>query len=136
MTQAEKEAVLSFGQQQYSFSAIAETIELPLGTIKSFLSRVSGKKETPDPASRITVSQTRCKQSGAPLDQTGNGKAQSFCNDRCRSLYWHEYRDLSKRASAHKQAHEVWSYVLHLSWAVLFPCLLRVGRITEGWCDP
>ena len=57
MTQAEKEAILSLRQQQYSFSAIAETTGLPLGTIKSFLSRVSGKKETPDPAPRVTVSQ-------------------------------------------------------------------------------
>ena len=44
MTQAEKAAVLSLRQQQYSFSAIAETTGLPLGTIKSFLSRASGKK--------------------------------------------------------------------------------------------
>ena len=36
MTQAEKDVVLSLRQQQYSFSAIAETIGLPLGTIKSF----------------------------------------------------------------------------------------------------
>ena len=71
MTQAEKEAILSLRQQQYSFSAIAETTGLPLGTIKSFLSRVSRKKETPDPTPRITVSQTHCRQCGAPLDQTG-----------------------------------------------------------------
>ena len=107
MTQAEKEAILSLRQQQYSFSAIAETTGLPLGTIKSYLSRVSGKKEIPAPAPRITVSQTHCKQCGAPLDQTGNGKARSFCNDRCRSLYWNDHRDLSKRASAHKQSCEV-----------------------------
>ena len=107
MTQAEKEAILSLRQQQYSFSAIAETTGLPLGTIKSFLSRVSGKKETPDPAPRIPASQTCCRQCGAPLDQTGNGKTRSFCNDRCRSLYWNEHRDLSKRASAHMQSCEV-----------------------------
>ena len=107
MTQAEKDVVLSLRQQEYSFSAIAETIGLPLGTIKSFLSRVSGKKETPDPAPRVTVSQMRCKQCGAPLEQTGNGKAKSFCNDRCLSLYWNEHRDLSRRASAHKQTCEI-----------------------------
>ena len=61
MTQAEKEAILSPRQQQYSFSAIAETTGLPLGTVKSFLSRVSGKKETPDPAPSVTVSQTSCR---------------------------------------------------------------------------
>ena len=33
MTQAEKEAVLSLRQQHYSFSAIAETTGLPLGTM-------------------------------------------------------------------------------------------------------
>ena len=107
MTQAEKEAILSLRQQQYSFSAIAETTGLPLGTIKSFLSRLSGKKETPDPAPRITVSHRRCRQCGAPLDQTGNGKARSFCNDRCRYLYWNDHRDLSKRASAQRQSCEV-----------------------------
>ena len=49
----------------------------------------------------------RCKQCDAPLEQTGNGKAKSFCNDRCRSLYWNEHRDLSRRASAHKQTCEI-----------------------------
>ena len=38
MTQAEKDVVLSLRQQHYSFSAIAQTTGLPLGTIKSFLS--------------------------------------------------------------------------------------------------
>ena len=33
MTQAEKEAVLSLRQQQYSFSTIAETTRLPFGTM-------------------------------------------------------------------------------------------------------
>ena len=47
MTQAEKDVVLSLRQQQYSFSAIAETTGLPLGTIKSFLSRVSGRNDLP-----------------------------------------------------------------------------------------
>ena len=51
MTQAEKDVVLSLRQQQYSFSAIAETTGLPLGTIKSYMSRVSGKKDTPCPLS-------------------------------------------------------------------------------------
>lgn len=55
MTQAEKAEVLSLRQQQYSFSAIAETTGLPLGTIKSFLSRTSGKKEAPVAVPRITV---------------------------------------------------------------------------------
>ena len=54
MTQEEKETVLSLRQQQYSFSAIAETTGLPLGTIKSFLSRTSGKKEVPIAEPRIT----------------------------------------------------------------------------------
>ena len=58
MTRAEKDVVLSLRQQQYSFSAIAETIGLPLGTIKSFLSRVSGKSDVPVKAPRITTDQT------------------------------------------------------------------------------
>ena len=57
MTQAEKEAVLSLRQQHYSFSTIAEKTELPLGTIKSFLSRVGEKKVAPSPttAPRVTL---------------------------------------------------------------------------------
>ena len=77
MTQAEKAAVLSLRQQQYSFSAIAETTGLPLGTIKSFLSRTSGKKEAPVAVPGITVDQTRCRQCGAPLDQTQQGKTKT-----------------------------------------------------------
>lgn len=66
MTQEEKDAILSLRQQQYSFSAIAETTGLSLDTIKSFLSRVSGKKEAtaPVPIPDITVDHTRCRQCG------------------------------------------------------------------------
>ena len=109
MTKEEKDAVLSLRQQQYSFSAIAETTGLPLGTIKSFLSRVGGKKESPVPVSspRVTVNQSCCRQCGAPLDQTQRGKTRTFCSDRCRAAYWNEHRDLSRRASAHQQTCEV-----------------------------
>ena len=109
MTQAEKEAVLSLRQQQYSFSAIAETTGLPLGTIKSFLSRVGEKKESQPPASAplVTLNHTCCRQCGAPLDQTQRGKTRTFCSDRCRAAYWNEHRDLSRRASAHEQTCEV-----------------------------
>ena len=109
MTQAEKETVLSLRQQQYSFSAIAETTGLPLGTIKSFLSRVGEKKAAPSPATvpRVTFNHTCCRQCGVPLDQTQRGKTRTFCSDRCRAAYWKEPRDLSQRASAHQQICEV-----------------------------
>ena len=80
MTQAEKAAVLSLRQQQYSFSAIAETTGLLMGTIKSFLSRASGKKEAPVAMPCITVDQTCCRQCGAPLDQGQHGKIKTFCS--------------------------------------------------------
>lgn len=109
MTQAEKEAVLSLRQQQYSFSAIAETTGLPLGTIKSFLSRVGEKKADPSPAAAlgVTHNHTCCRQCGTPLDQTQRRKTRTFCSDRCRAAYWNEHRDLSRRASAHEQTSEV-----------------------------
>ena len=109
MTQAEKEAVLSLRQQQYSYSAIARTTRLPLGTIKSFLSRAGRKKETSDPVStpRITINRNCCRQCGAPLDQTRRGKIRIFCNDRCRAAYWNKHRDLSQRVSTHQQKCEI-----------------------------
>ena len=67
MTQAEKEAVLSLRKKQYSLSAIAETTGLALGTIKSFLSRASGKKEASVTVQHITEDQTCCRQCGATL---------------------------------------------------------------------
>ena len=105
MTQEEKDAVLSLRQQQYSFSAIAETTGLPLGTIKSFLSRFGDKKESTAPA--VMINHTCCRHCGAPLDQTQRGKSKTFCNDRCRMAFWNEHRDLSRRASAHRQICEV-----------------------------
>ena len=103
MTHAEKEVVLSLRQQEYSFSAIAETTGLPLGTIKSFLSRVSGKMD----AQRIALDQTYCRQCGAPLEQPEHRRARSFCNDICRTLFWNAHRDLSQRPSAHQQKCEI-----------------------------
>ena len=108
MTQAEKDAVLSLRQQHYSFSAIAQTTGLPLGTIKSFLSRVGGKKANPSPAvAPLTLNHNCCRQCGAPLEQTEHGKSRTFCNDRCLAAFWNEHRDLSRRASAHQQTCEV-----------------------------
>ena len=109
MTQAEKEAVLSLRQQHYTFSAIAQITGLPLGTIKSFLSRVSGKKDALAPASvsGVTVNNSCCRQCGAPLDQTQRGKAKTFWSDQCRAAFWTEHRDLSRRATAHEQTCEV-----------------------------
>ena len=107
MTQAEKAAVLSLRKKQYSLSAIAETTGLPLGTIKSFLSRASGKKEASVTVQHITEDQTCCRQCGATLDQKQHCKAKTFCSDRCRAAYWNEHRDLSHRASAHEQTCEV-----------------------------
>ena len=108
MTQAEKEAVLSLRQQQYSFSAIAETTGLPLG-------RVGEKKESPVQASapRVTLNRTCCRQCGAPLDQTQRGKTRTFCSDRCRAAYWNEHRDLSRRASVHQQTCEVCGHTFY-----------------------
>ena len=109
MTKEEKSAVLSLRQQGYSFSAIAETTGLPLGTIKSFLSRVGEKKDSTAPTSApvVMINHTCCRHCGAPLDQTRRGKSKSFCNDRCRMAFWNEHRDLSRRASAHQQTCEV-----------------------------
>ncbi len=109
MTQAEKEVVLSLRQQHYSYSAIAKSTGLPLGTIKSFLSRVGGKIEGQAPASvsRVTVKHNCCRQCGAPLDQPQRGKIRTFCNDRCRAAYWNKHRDLSQRVSAHRQKCEI-----------------------------
>lgn len=108
MTKAEKETVLSLRQRQYSFSTIAEATGLPLGTIKSFLSRVSGKQEVqPIMVQHITAGLPHCRQCGAALDQTTRGKSKSFCSDHCRMVYWNEHRDLSQRASAHEQTCEV-----------------------------
>ena len=107
MTQAENDVVMFLRQQQHSFSSIAQTTGLPLGTIKSFLSRVSGKIDLPVKAPRITTNLTHCKQCGTPLDQSKPGKTRSFCDDHCRTLYWNVHRDLSRRASAHKRICEV-----------------------------
>ena len=81
MTQAENDVVMFLRQQQHSFSSIAQTTGLPLGTIKSFLSRVSGKIDLPVAAPRITVDGMHYKQYGAPLDQSKPGKSRSFCDD-------------------------------------------------------
>ena len=110
MTLAEKETVLSLRQQQYSFSAIAESTGLPLGTIKSFLSRASGKKNVPASAPvsipTITMDPAHCRQCGAVLERSEHRRARSFCNDRCRTLFWNAHRDLSRRASTHQQVCE------------------------------
>ena len=113
MTKSEKETVLSLRQQQYSFSAIAQATGLPIGTIKSFLSRLRGKEESSVTAPCITAEHSHCRECGAPLKQVEHRKVRSFCNDQCRVAYWNKHRDLSQRASAHQQTCEICGRVFY-----------------------
>ena len=108
MTQAEKETILSLRQKQCSLLVISKTTGLPIGTIKSFLSRASRKIKEQAKVDLITTETLgRCRQCGALLKQERRGRAKTFCSDRCRTAYWNEHRDLSQRPSAHLQKCEM-----------------------------
>ena len=106
MTNSEKNTILSMKEQNYSFNAIAKSTGLPIGTIKSFLSRDNAQKKLGAVESKEQTIDN-CRQCGLPLVQGEHRKQRAFCSDRCRMIYWNDHRDLSQRPSAHLQQCEV-----------------------------
>lgn len=68
-----------------SYRQIAESLGMPLSTVKSFCRRKG-----------ITVKAGtgRCEYCGVEVKQAEHRKAKRFCSDTCRTRWWSEHRQL------------------------------------------
>lgn len=80
MTSEQKSEIMDMRGQGLGYKDIAEKLCMPIGTVKSFLSREASK-----------VKNTYCKNCGAKLKQTNGHRQKSFCSQKCRLQWWNSH---------------------------------------------
>ena len=92
MHEEQKQAATALRLQGESYAGIADYLDLPLNTVKSFCRR---NKITPLSQAGLQGMDNPkgvCKNCGAILDQTPGGRKKTFCSDRCRYSFWNRSR--------------------------------------------
>ena len=92
MTIEQKETIAKLRSEGKSFTAIAEIINLPRETVKSFCRRNDVKSVTKE-------DRRHCPHCGGPVQQKMHVKRRRFCSDKCRKLWWNAHPEkINRRA--------------------------------------
>ena len=95
MTISDKKKIEAYRESGVPYSEIAETLSLPLNTVKSYCKRhnLGGRRE------RTADNILLCKQCGEGVPQTPHRKAKIFCSDKCRMAWWNTHPQNVQRKS-------------------------------------
>ena len=97
MTEQQKEQIRQMRDEGKGYKAISSSLDIPLGTVKTFCRR---DKETDEKTDSVIVIQSIgsfCKGCGVPITSKAHKKAKQFCSDKCRMSWWNSHRDLVQR---------------------------------------
>lgn len=94
MTDCEKKQILELNNKGLGYSKIANTLNLPLNTVKSFLYRLNIKRGKTEKTNDRTV----CRYCGKPLQTTSN-RVKKFCSDSCRMAWWNTHQEYIMRTA-------------------------------------
>ena len=87
MKKQEREKILQLKQQGYGNKQIADELNIPVNTVKSFLRR------------RLSEEGNFCRTCGIPIEQTAHRKLKKFCSDKCRMTWWNAHKtELNKKS--------------------------------------
>lgn len=95
MTTEQKDTISRLRRTGLNFSAIAESVGLPVGTVKTFCYR---NAVTPSVATDKHV----CLCCGKEVPQNPGRKEKKFCSDRCRNTWWNRNLDKVNRKANYK----------------------------------
>ena len=97
MTTDEKQMILKLRGEGLGYKSIANTLKMPLGTIKTFCRRngINGYGKE--------INEGKCLCCGIVVEQNPKRKQKKFCSDKCRSKWWNEHQEkIDKKAYHHK----------------------------------
>ena len=115
MTNDQKSQIISLRKQGSSLSEVADKLDLPIGTVKSFCSRnhlvAEAALDVENLRPQASAEGAKCKKCGAPLGQRPHHRQKLFCSDKYRLSWWHDNRHLARGGSG-KSLSSVW-FALH-----------------------
>jgi len=86
MNSYEKNEIVKLQAQGLGYKKIADILELPVNTVKSFCYRYPSSKQD-----------NVCEQCGKEITQTPHRKKKRFCSDKCRMMWWNSHPEKVKR---------------------------------------
>lgn len=93
MREIQKEQITFLRTQGHGYGKIAETLDIPKETVKSYCKRNSlGGVKAGNNLDAKTILPF-CKQCGNPIKQKSGQKMRKFCCDRCRQIWWNIHPD-------------------------------------------
>lgn len=95
MKPSDKIKIEAYRENGVPYAEIAESLSLPLNTVKSYCKRhdLGGRRE------RTAESISLCLQCGTGIPQIPHRKVKKFCSDQCRNLWWRNHRTEVRRKS-------------------------------------
>lgn len=87
----QQEFIKNMRTDGYSYSKIAEILNMSINTVKSYCYRYDIKSGEEKPSRADDISKNYCKQCIKPLTKTTGSKQKRFCSDRCRLAWWNAH---------------------------------------------
>ncbi len=85
MTEQQKIHIKAMREDGAGYSAIADALDIPKNTVKSFCQRNGLGAKKPE--------ESRCLNCGKAITQTPHKRIRKFCSDSCRMRWWNSHRD-------------------------------------------
>lgn len=96
MTNEERKLkVIQLKKNGSSYKEISTMLDIPLGTVKSILSRVND----------FNKNSSSCKNCGKTIISIKGKKVKVFCSDKCRLTWWNNNRDKGDKRIYIKKCH-------------------------------
>lgn len=83
MTDNEKQSIREMRGSALGYKKIAQSLDLPVGTVKSFC-----RRENITATGSTLYDENHCRQCGKPLIQRSKVKRRKFCSEECRIKWW------------------------------------------------
>lgn len=99
MTDQQREKIIKLRKLNNGYKAIANKLDIPVDTVKSYCKRHYIIKGFP--LSDSCPAEHFCLQCGKSIVQDPKRKEKKYCSDACRIKWWNSHSDLIKTKTGH-----------------------------------